>query len=357
MEERLQKVLARAGVASRRQAEQLILDGRVTVNGKVVRELGVKVDASIDEVRVDTVEVPRAAVAGDEPRAYVLLNKPKGVICTSKDTHGRPTVLDMVPPRPGKRLWPVGRLDEDSEGIVLLTDDGELTDRLTHPRFGVPKTYDVRVKGHLTREKADEFEKGVWLSEGRTGQSRVRIRHAGREISHVHVTLTEGKNREIRRAFAKLDFPVISIKRIQIGPIVARGLPVGAFRVLEKAEVDELKAAAQGQSDNMPLRGHRLRTAQKGRKHRPGKPDPALAPRHDAAPEGRTPRGGRSGRGSPRPGSGRPGSSRPGSSRHDSSRPGGRPPREGGRPGGPRDGRSGRPGGNGRSGGGPRRPR
>lgn len=363
MEERLQKVLARAGVASRRQAEQLILDGRVTVNGKVVRELGVKVDASIDEVRVDTVEVARAAVAGDEPRAYVLLNKPKGVICTSKDTHGRPTVLDMVPPRPGKRLWPVGRLDEDSEGIVLLTDDGELTDRLTHPRFGVPKTYDVRVKGHLTRENADEFEKGVWLSEGRTGQSRVRIRHAGREISHVHVTLTEGKNREIRRAFAKLEFPVISIKRIQIGPIVARGLPVGAFRVLEKAEVDELKAAAQGQSDNMPLRGHRLRAAQKGRKHRPGKPDPALAPRHDAAPEGRTPRGGRSGRGAPRPGGrpprdgGRPGGKRDGrSGRPGGGRPGsGRSPREGGRPSGGRPGGP-RPGG-GRSGGGPRRPR
>ncbi len=301
MEERLQKVLARAGVASRRAAEKLIADGRVSVNGEVVRELGTKVDPAVDEVRVDTVALPRDAVSGERRNTYLLLHKPKGVLCTVRDDHGRATVLDLVPPFPGKRLFPVGRLDEESDGLVLLTDDGELTQRLTHPSFGVPKTYDVRVKGRLTPDAARTFEAGVWLSEGRTGRSRVQIRHAGPKVSHVLVTLTEGKNREIRRAFAKLEFPVLSLRRTQIGPIVSRGLKPGQFRPLDAAEVHALRAATEqrGEGRMRPLR-RRAKTPH----GRGGKPDPAKAPRVKRPSKGGAPGRGRKAPPSPARGKG-----------------------------------------------------
>jgi pseudouridine synthase len=278
VEERLQKVLARAGVASRREAERLISEGRVSVNGRTVTEFGVKVDPRMDEIRVDTMPIPRAKAEGEGDRVYLLLNKPRGVVCTVKDTHGRPTVLDLVPPRPGRRLYPVGRLDEDSEGIVLLTNDGELTARLTHPRFAVPKIYDVRVKGRMTEESARAFEAGVWLSEGRTGKSRVKIRKTGANVSHVAVTLREGKNREIRRAFAKLGFPVLSVKRIQIGPIVSRGLDVGQFRPLAAEELAALREVVEGREGVAPPRRRQRPGApdeETRSRRRPGKPDPA----------------------------------------------------------------------------------
>lgn len=308
MEERLHKVLARAGIASRREAERLIESGRVTVNGRVVRELGVKVDPRIDVVAFDTVPLRREMASGEGPRTYLLLNKPKGVVCTAKDPHGRPTVLDLVPPFPGKRLYPVGRLDEDSEGLVLLTNDGELTARLTHPRFGVPKVYDVRVKGKLLPEDVKKFEAGVWLSEGRTGRSRCHVRKRGIKYSHASVTLTEGANREIRRAFAKLGFPVISLRRIQIGPIVSRSLKVGQFRPLAPDEVADLHAASRpGARDRGARATTGKRSAPGGR--RPGKPDPARTverapPRgKPTGPAGRTapPRGRAPARGKPKP--------------------------------------------------------
>ncbi len=275
MEERLQKVLARAGITSRRGAERLIVDGRVAVNGRVVREMGIKVDPAMDEIRVDTLLVPRAAAAGEGRCTYLLLHKPTGVLCTVKDDRGRKTVLDLVPPFPGKRLFPVGRLDEDSDGIVILTNDGELTHRLTHPSYGVPKTYDVRVKGRLTPEDAAKFEAGVWLSEGRTARSRVQIRRAGPRVTHVAVTLSEGRNREIRRAFAKLDHPVLSLRRIQIGPIVSRGLKPGQYRPLDGDEVRALQALGEGGPEGR-MRPLRRRSTGTDRR-RSGKPDPAKA--------------------------------------------------------------------------------
>ncbi len=274
MEERLQKVLARAGLASRRGAEKLIEDGRVSVNGRVVREMGLKVDPAIDAITVDTIAVPKVAAEGKGRRTYLLLNKPKGVLCTVKDDRRRQTVLDLVPPFQGKRLFPVGRLDEDSEGLVLLTNDGDLTQRLTHPSFGVGKTYDVRVKGKLTTEDAKKFEAGVWLSEGRTARSRIQVRRSGPKITHVAVTLTEGKNRELRRAFAKLGFPVMSIKRIQIGPIVSRGLKPGQFRPLDSDEVTALKELAETGAEGR-VRPVRKRSSSEKRPRRSGKPDPA----------------------------------------------------------------------------------
>ena len=274
-EERLQKVLARAGVTSRRGAEKLIEEGRVAVNGRVVRTMGVKVDPALDEIRVDTVAITREAAAGEERRTYLLLHKPKGVLCTAGDDRGRPTVLDLVPPFAGKRLFPVGRLDEDSDGIVILTNDGELTQRLTHPSFGVPKTYDVRVKGRLTREDAERFAKGVWLSEGRTAESRVQVRRTGPKVSHVAVTLTEGRNRELRRAFAKVGYPVLSLRRIQIGPIVGRGLEPGQYRPLDRDEIRALHDVAEHGAEGR-VRPLRRRATPHGRR-RPGKPDPARA--------------------------------------------------------------------------------
>jgi pseudouridine synthase len=243
-----------------------------------VREFGVKVDPRMDEIRVDTILVKRETATPDARRVYLLLNKPKGVLCTVKDTHGRPTVVDLVPPHAGRRLYPVGRLDEDSEGLVLMTNDGELTARLTHPRYGIPKIYDVRVKGRLTPDKAHEYEAGVWLSEGKTGRSRVNIRKAGREVTHVAVTLHEGRNREIRRAFEKLGFPVLSVKRIQIGPVVSRGLKLGHFRPLAPEELAALHEVVAGRADATPPRRSRP-FGEDGepprRKRRPGKPDPA----------------------------------------------------------------------------------
>ncbi len=291
MEERLQKVLARAGIASRRGAEKLIETGRVTVNGRVIREMGVKVDTAVDEICVDTVALRKEVADPDQRHTYLLLHKPKGIVCTVRDDRGRTTVIDLVPPFPGKRLFPVGRLDEDSDGLVLMTNDGDLTQRLTHPSFGVPKTYDVRLRGRLTVEDAKKVEAGVWLSEGKTAKSRVQILRAGPKISHAAVTLTEGRNREIRRAFAKVGFPVLDLRRVQIGPIVSRGLKPGQFRPLDADELAALLAVAEkGAEGRMrPLR----RRATKSAPRRSGKPDPAKAtkPKRRGRPSGATPGG------------------------------------------------------------------
>ena len=301
MEERLQKIIARAGVCSRRDAEKLIVDGRVSVNGHVVKELGHKADPEFDTIAVDTVPLEKERMSTDTRATYLLLNKPKGVLCTVRDDRGRKTVLDLVPPYPGKRLYPVGRLDEDSVGLVLLTDDGELTDQLTHPRYGVPKTYDVRVKGKLTPDDARRFESGVWLSDGRTGASRVRIRKAGPKVSHVHVTLTEGRNREIRRVFAKLGFSVLSLRRVRIGPVEGRGLKVGQYRPLHGEEVAALRDCVSDPDRRFGQRTPRAKTT--GTQRRGGKPDPARRGRGGSRSSGNQKRGG-GGRGrNPRGGS------------------------------------------------------
>jgi pseudouridine synthase len=238
-QERLQKVLAAAGVASRRRSEELILAGRVTVNGKTVTALGTKVDPDEDVIRVDTVEVkpPKS------PLTYLVM-KPKGYLSTTKDEHGRRTVLGLLPATE-RRLYPIGRLDQDSEGLMLLSDDGALTNLVTHPRYGIPKTYDLRIRGRLEGADAKRVESGVWLSEGKTGKSRIRIKKRGRDISRVEVTLTEGRNRELRRIFAKIGHPVLSLKRIRIGNLTTRGLKPGRWRKLNRKEIAELKALAR----------------------------------------------------------------------------------------------------------------
>ena len=237
--ERLQKVLARAGVASRRESEKLILTGHIMVNGKVVRELGTKVDPEVDEIRVDT----ELLKTPGRPLTY-LVNKPRGYLSTTKDEHGRKTVLDLLPPT-SRRMYPAGRLDEDSEGLIIITDDGSLTNLITHPRFGIPKTYDLRIRGRLEGAEVKRVESGVWLAEGRTGPARIRIRKRGRHVSHVEVTLTEGRNRELRRIFARIGHPVLSLRRIRVGPLSIRGLRIGQYRRLKAKEFYDLKGMAK----------------------------------------------------------------------------------------------------------------
>jgi len=237
--ERLQKVLARAGVASRRESEKLITTGHIMVNGEVIRELGTKVNPETDEIRVDTelLKLPKRPVT-------FLVNKPKGYLSTTKDEHGRRTVLDLLPPTK-RRLYPAGRLDEDSEGLIILTDDGSLTNLITHPRYGIPKTYDLRIRGRLEGAEVQRVESGVWLAEGRTGPTRIRIRKRGRLVSHVEVTLTEGRNRELRRIFARIGHPVLSLRRTRVGSLTIRKLKIGQYRRLKAKELYELKGMAK----------------------------------------------------------------------------------------------------------------
>lgn len=237
LQERLQKVLAHAGVASRRECEKLILAGRVSVNGTIVRTLGTKVNPETDDVRVDTEPVH----APKHPVTYLVM-KPKGYICTVHDERGRQTVMDLLPVT-DRRLYPVGRLDEDSEGLLLMTDDGSLANLVTHPSHGVQKTYELRIRGRIEGNEVKRVESGVWLSDGKTSGSKIRIKKRGRDVSKLEVTLTEGRNRELRRMFAKLGHPVLSLRRIRIGPLSSRGLRLGAWRKLTLKELRALKAA------------------------------------------------------------------------------------------------------------------
>ncbi|MHC4362565.1 MAG: pseudouridine synthase [Planctomycetota bacterium] len=235
-QQRLQKVLAAAGVDSRRKCEELILEGAVRVNGKVVDTLPVFVD---DEKDVITVRGKKIRAA---QKVYFLLNKPKGVICTSSDPQGRKKAIDLVPVR--ERIYCVGRLDADTTGVIILTNDSELANKLTHPRYGVSKTYVAAVKGEIGGEAAERLKGGIWLAEGRTGRAAVKILKRNPRESLIEITIREGLNRQVRRMLAKVGLPVKSLKRTRIGKLTARGLGVGKFRTLSKAEVAYLKRAA-----------------------------------------------------------------------------------------------------------------
>ena len=231
--QRLQKVLAAAGVDSRRKCEELILSGQVRVNNKVVDELPAFVDPERDIITVDGSRIQ------PERKVYFLFNKPKGVICTSSDPFGRKKAVDFITVH--QRIFCVGRLDADSAGIIILTNDSELANILTHPRYGVPKTYVARVKGRVSDETVAKLKKGVWLAEGKTSAGSVEILSRGREESFVEITIREGLNRQIRRMLAKVGLPVKSLKRTHIGKLTARGLGTGSFRTLTNAEIAYLK--------------------------------------------------------------------------------------------------------------------
>ena len=232
--ERLQKILSQAGVASRRASEQLMLEGRVTVNGQTIRELGTKADASRDDIRVDGRRVKIA-----ERHRYLLLNKPRGYVTTRSDPQRRPTVIDLLH---GVRdyVYPVGRLDFDSEGLLLLTNDGDLAARLTHPRHGVARVYDVRVLGEPDRHDIDRLSKGVTIEDRRTAPADVKVAGPG----HLVVTIREGRNRQVRKMCDAIGHPVAALKRVAIGPIRDAKLKPGEWRELTEDEVRRLKAVA-----------------------------------------------------------------------------------------------------------------
>jgi 23S rRNA pseudouridine2605 synthase len=235
--ERLNKLLAHAGVGSRRHCDELIAAGRVAVDGHAVRELGAKVEPTQD-IRVDD-QLIRV-----ESRVYWLVNKPRGYLCTNHDPAGRPLAVDLVP-KVHERVYTVGRLDEDSEGLLLLTNDGDLANRLMHPRFGVEKTYLVQVAGTPSSEDIGRLLKGVWLSEGHVRARRVkRLRKQGAS-TWLEIVLSEGKNREIRRMLAKLGHKVMHLKRLALGPVRLGHLGKGKARRLSPKEVADLRQVAQ----------------------------------------------------------------------------------------------------------------
>ena len=231
----MQKVLAAAGVASRRKCEQLILDGVVEVNGKVVDRLPCFVDAGRDVITVNGRKVKAAG------KVYYLLNKPKGVVCTNSDLQGRKRAIDIV--GADERIFCVGRLDIDSTGAIVLTNDNELANKLTHPRYEVPKTYVVKVKGRVSGQSIEILKRGVWLAEGKTRPALVKALKRSAVESMLEITIRQGLNRQVRRMLAKVGHKVVALKRTRISKLNVRGLGVGKFRKLTRPEVAYLTKA------------------------------------------------------------------------------------------------------------------
>lgn len=259
MKERLQKILSAAGVASRRTAETLIAQGRVTVNGRTVTEPGTKADVAADDIRVDgrRVKAPRR-------RRYLLLNKPRGYITTRSDPQRRPTVMDLLT-RGGVReyVYPVGRLDYDSEGLLILTSDGDFAARLTHPRHGVEREYEVRVKGVPDEHALDRLSRGVSIEGRRTAPVRVELARTLEADSGPQALLSfvlrEGRNRQVRRMCDAIGHPVVRLRRVRIGPIRDEHIRPGEFRDLTAREIAQLSRAARRGADEQagrtPARG------------------------------------------------------------------------------------------------------
>jgi 23S rRNA pseudouridine2605 synthase len=232
---RLHKILADAGVASRRKGEELILAGKVSVNNEVIRELGVMADPAYDQIRVDGKPLPHPS-----PKVYYLLYKPRGVITTLNDPEGRPTIKDLIP-RVKAKIFPVGRLDYDAEGLLLLTNDGEMAMRLAHPRYRVPRTYMVKVKGVLTTEEMTRLEKGVMLADGMSPSIKVKPMGRLQKNSLLRVTMHEGRNRVIKRTFEAIRHPVLRLKRIGFASLTLEGLRPGEYRPLSSEEIEQVR--------------------------------------------------------------------------------------------------------------------
>jgi 23S rRNA pseudouridine2605 synthase len=228
---RLQKALAQAGVASRRAAEILIDEGRVSVNGQVVAEQGTRVDPSVAVIKVDGKRIPPM-----RDHLYLVLNKPTGVVSSMDDPQGRPTLIDFLGKRRKAGLFHVGRLDVDTEGLLLLTNDGEFAQRMSHPSYEVPKTYLAEVSGELDAKAIARLRKGVELDDGPVQVDKVKLLERARARSLVQVTLHSGRNRVVRRMFEALGHPVRKLARIAIGPLRATGLRPGQLRELTQAE-------------------------------------------------------------------------------------------------------------------------
>lgn len=235
--ERLQKIISRAGIASRRIAEELILQGLVTVNGRVVRTLGASADPEKDCLRV------RGKLVSFPARVYLMLNKPKGTVTTLKDPQGRLKVTDLLK-GVKERVFPVGRLDYDAQGLLLLTNDGELAHGLAHPSRQLARVYEVKIQGWLSPHQLRQLRSGVDLGDVTTLPASVRVISKGRSQTRLRLTLREGRYRQIKRMFAALGHSVLGLKRVEFGPLGLGRLPVGQFRPLTRQEVVQLKRVA-----------------------------------------------------------------------------------------------------------------
>ncbi len=227
--------MAKAGIASRREAERMLLEGRVTVNGRVIDALGLKADPLKDSIKVNG-----KILTHFEPKITVVLNKPRGYLATVKDPKGRPTVMDLLKHLKW-RIYPVGRLDLDAEGLLLLTNDGELANRIAHPKFSIPRTYLVKVVGVPEEKQLSRLKRGVMLEDGRARVVSCLLLRQKEKNSWVQVVVTEGRNRLVKRIFSAIGHPVLKLKRIRLGPIQLGNLPFGQFRHLTAEETAKLK--------------------------------------------------------------------------------------------------------------------
>ncbi len=240
--ERIQKIIAKAGLASRREAEVFIEEGRVSLNGSVVTTLGVRADPERDHIKVDGQRIKKML-----HKVYVLLNKPKRYMTTLRDPEGRPTVMDLVADIK-ERVFPVGRLDYQTEGLLLLTNDGDLANALMHPKNEVEKTYWAKVRGQLSRETISKVEQGgIHLPTGKTAPCRIRPLHQTNQNEWVELILHEGKKREVRRVMERVGHPVVKLKRVAYSFLKIRGLALGKYRHLTSYEIKKLKALALDQ--------------------------------------------------------------------------------------------------------------
>jgi pseudouridine synthase len=246
---RLNKFLAHAGVCSRREADRIIAEGRVSVNGKVVQELGQKIDASRDKV----VAGGHLVKSEEDRPVFILLNKPAGRVVSVKDPFGRPTVMDLLPHLP-VRVYPVGRLDVDTEGALLLSNDGDLALRLTHPRYGVGKIYHVRVEGEPTEDDLNKVRYGIFLEGRKTAPARIQVLRRGRRHSILAVEIHEGRKREIRKLFEAVGYPVAGLVRVEFAGLTLEGLKPGHWRYLKTAEISRLRKRVEGSGAAAPPR-------------------------------------------------------------------------------------------------------
>lgn len=235
MEARLQKIISEAGIASRRKAEELILDGKVSVNNKTVHELGTKADPQKDLIKVDGKKIDIK-----KEKIYIALNKPFGVISSRKDEKDRETVIDLIDSN--EYMYPIGRLDYDSSGLIILTNDGQITNNLIHPKFEVEKVYIVYIEGNINDRVISKFERGIRLDDGYTAPAKIEILSEEDNLSVLEVIIHEGKNRQIRRMFDALGYKVVKLKRIRIGNIKLENLKPGEYRNLTREEVNWIKS-------------------------------------------------------------------------------------------------------------------
>lgn len=234
MEERLQKIIAAAGICSRRAAEDLILAGKVQVNDRVVRKLGTRADPGRDEIRVDG-----RLITTEVEKVYLMLNKPAGYVTTLKDPEGRPIVTDLLR-EIGQRVFPAGRLDYDSEGLLILTNDGDFAERIQHPRYEVPRTYLAKIRGRVTRKEIQSLINGIELEDGPFTVDGIQEEKYNEKSQWLRVSISEGRNRIIRRAMEALGHPVARLIRVSVGNLELGNLKPGEYRQLQKREVERL---------------------------------------------------------------------------------------------------------------------